>query len=215
MARAFDPAEKIRIHETLLKSGCRLFGRHGFARTGIDAVTADAGIAKGTFYRFWDSKEAFFFACLEETEELFRSEVLEPILSSGRHPAEILGGLITETIRAADHYPIITQALDPILMNRLIRRLPPEILERHQEKDRGEFALIASSWNTEEFDPGVSPDILDGLFKGILMMTLHRSIIGDDIFPQVMETLSAVMASGFRSISDDNLKRKSRHDHQR
>ena len=208
MARAFDAREKTQVHETLLQSGITLFGRFGFSRTTIDAIVADAGIAKGTFYNFWDSKEAFFFACLNETEDLYRAEVIEPLLTSGRPPAQILGSLISETMKAADSYPIITQALDPVLISRLFRKLPPEIIERHQMKDRGEFSLITASWNSEEFDPGIPPEILDGLFKGILMMSLHKTVIGEDIFPQVMETTARLLSAGFESLSDRNIRRR-------
>ncbi len=205
MSRAFNQQEKLQIHESLLKSGCNLFGKNGFTKTNVDAIAENSGISKGTFYQFWDSKEAFFFACLEETELRFQEEIIAPLISSGRHPAEILGSLINETLKATESYPMIAQALDPVLMNRLIRKLPSEILERHQEKDRGEFALIVSSWNPEVFDPGIEPEILDGLFKGLLMMSLHRDIIGDDIFPKVIETTATILGAGLKSISDTNI----------
>lgn len=208
MARAFNPNEKLQIYESLLRSGCTLFGKNGFIKTNIDTITTEAGVAKGTFYHFWDSKEAFFFACLEETEQRFQEEVIEPLLSSDRHPAEVLGSLINEALKATDDYPMIGQALDPVLMNRLIRKLPAEILERHQEKDRGEFALIAASWNPEEFNPGIDPEVLDGLFKGILMMSLHKEIIGEDVFSRVSETMAAVISAGLKSISDENIAGK-------
>ncbi len=210
MARAFDPAEKLRIHETLLETGCRQFGLYGFSKTNVESIAGEAGIAKGTFYQFWNSKEAFFFACLEETELKFQEEIIEPLLSSGRHPAEILGSLVAEALKAAENYPIITQALDQALMNRLVRNLPPEILARHQEKDRGEFSVIVSSWDPDVFDPGIAPEVLDGLFKGIIMMSLNKDLIGKDIFTEVSEVTSSILSAGLKSISDRRIAARNR-----
>lgn len=208
MPRRYDKTEKLLIHESLLKAGCNRFGQNGFSSTTVEDIARDANVAKGTFYHFWDSKEAFFFACMEETEERFQDEIIEPLLKSDSHPADILGQLITETLKATETYPMIRRALDPGLIARIMRKLPPEIIERHQEKDRGEFALIAAGWDKKVFNPGIEPDILDGLFKGLLMMTMHKEVIGSDIFDSVMETCASVITAGMKALSNERIAGK-------
>ena len=205
MARAFDESEKRIVEKNLLEAGCALFGRSGFSRTGIDDIVAMAGVAKGTFYRFWDSKEAFFFACMEDTEMRFRQEMIAPLLVSENHPAEILEQLIRLTMKGSEDFPMIRIAMDPSLLNRLARKLPPETLLNHQEKDRSEFADITAAWDPEVFDPGIAPEIFDGLFKGLLMISAHRDIIGEDILPDVIDTTAKVLSAGLKAISDERI----------
>lgn len=203
MARAFDDNERTAVKSALIDAGTELFGAGGFEKTPVDEITSKAGVAKGTFYKFWPSKEMFFFVCVEEAELKFQAEVISPMLSAVGHPADALGGILQETFRRAEDYPIIKRALDPNLIRRLSRRLPREVLEEHGRKDRGEFAQIISTWDPTIFDPGIPPDIFDGLFKGMLMMSLHKEIIGEDIFGEVTETMARIFSAGLKALSDE------------
>jgi len=48
--------------ERLLEAGLSAFSRNGYAEVTIDDVCRSAGIAKGSFYRHYASKEELFFA---------------------------------------------------------------------------------------------------------------------------------------------------------
>ncbi len=207
MARAFDEKERIIVEKTVLDAGTELFGRNGFEKTSIDEITRKACVAKGTFYSFWPSKEAFFFTCLEQAELQFQDEVILPLLSSDMHPADALGSILRESFSLAEEYPIIRQALDADLIRRLSRKLPPEVLEEHMSKDRSEFADIMAAWDKEVFNPGIAPEVFDGLFKGLLMMSLHRDIIGDDVYNDVISTMSRILSSGLKALSDERKTR--------
>ena len=55
--------------ERVLEAAYELFSRGGVEATGIDAVIAEAGVAKMTLYRNFGSKEALALAFLEERNE--------------------------------------------------------------------------------------------------------------------------------------------------
>ncbi len=59
-----------------------------------------------------------------------------------------------------------------------------------------------STWDPKVFDPGIRPEVFDGLFKGLLMMSLHRDIIGEDVYDDVTDTLGRVLAAGLKALSD-------------
>lgn len=50
----------------LLASAARHFAAHGLERASIDAISTEAGFAKGTVYNYFPSKEALFEAVLED-----------------------------------------------------------------------------------------------------------------------------------------------------
>lgn len=64
---AFEP--RARIREALIESGRERFARYGLRKTTIADLTEPVGIATGTFYRFFDSKEALFWTVLEGERE--------------------------------------------------------------------------------------------------------------------------------------------------
>ncbi|HEX4167459.1 MAG TPA: TetR/AcrR family transcriptional regulator [Bryobacteraceae bacterium] len=50
----------------LLRSALRVFSRDGFEATRIDDIAAEAGYTRGAFYAHFPSKEALFFALVED-----------------------------------------------------------------------------------------------------------------------------------------------------
>jgi len=60
MPRAFKEEEKERIRAKLLEAGRSCFLRYGLKKTTIEDLTGPAGIAKASFYLFFDSKETLF-----------------------------------------------------------------------------------------------------------------------------------------------------------
>jgi len=68
MPRAFKEEEKEKIRGKLLEAGRACFLRYGLKKTTIEDVVQPAGIAKASFYLFFDSKESLFV-------ELFMDEM--------------------------------------------------------------------------------------------------------------------------------------------
>jgi len=60
MPRAFKEEEKEKIHAKLLEAGRSCFLRYGLKKTTIEDVVGPAGIAKSSFYLFFESKEALY-----------------------------------------------------------------------------------------------------------------------------------------------------------
>ncbi|MEV7492464.1 TetR/AcrR family transcriptional regulator [Streptomyces anulatus] len=63
MARRVDPAAR---RDLILKAAVRVFARQGFAATRVDDVAGEAGVAKGSVYLHFDSRDALLTAAFEE-----------------------------------------------------------------------------------------------------------------------------------------------------
>ena len=62
---AFTDYETEQLHKALLKETRRCAVTLGMKKTSVDQLTKAIGIAKGSFYKFYESKEMAFFAVLE------------------------------------------------------------------------------------------------------------------------------------------------------
>ena len=62
---AFTDYEAEQLHKALLKETRRCAVTLGMKKTSVDQLTKAVGIAKGSFYKFYESKEMAFFAVLE------------------------------------------------------------------------------------------------------------------------------------------------------
>jgi TetR/AcrR family transcriptional regulator, transcriptional repressor for nem operon len=53
---SYSPEHRIETKNKIIRSARRLFNRHGFDAVSIDDVMADAGLTRGSFYIYFDSK---------------------------------------------------------------------------------------------------------------------------------------------------------------
>jgi TetR/AcrR family transcriptional repressor of nem operon len=53
------PAAKVETRQNLLDAARRIVAAKGYAAVGINEILAEAGVPKGSFYHYFDSKDAF------------------------------------------------------------------------------------------------------------------------------------------------------------
>lgn len=60
------PAARAERRQRIVEAAWRCAGRKGFSDLTIDEVCSEAGLSKGAFYGYFDSKQALLLALLEE-----------------------------------------------------------------------------------------------------------------------------------------------------
>ncbi len=69
--------------QELMDSAIRLFGSKGFVSTSVAEITDNAGYAKGSFYRHWNSKDELFLQIIERKFKHYRAARHERIREAG------------------------------------------------------------------------------------------------------------------------------------
>src|SRR3977135_748627 len=62
------PGAKSRVRDRIFETACELFYQHGIHGVGVDAIAAEAGSNKMSFYRSFASKDALVAEYLREQE---------------------------------------------------------------------------------------------------------------------------------------------------
>jgi AcrR family transcriptional regulator len=204
MPRSFSEQEEETIRALLFKSGEDMFSRYGLKKTSIDELARAAGIAKGSFYRFFPSKEALYFACLEEQERAFRKDHLLPLLNAPRKRREIIEDLVKLIFDLPEAYPLMTILFKPEEYAVLLRGVPAEMLEAHRQGDEEAMDLIirhltAKGAETEGTEDNPSPEALNGLFWALLLLNLHRPELGP-VFGPASELIARTVSIGLDAI---------------
>lgn len=82
----------------ILEQATAAFTARGSAQVSLDEITAAAGVAKGSLYRYYESKEALFLAVLDRTAdeiaEAFGHEVADARVLDESNAAHILGSIL-------------------------------------------------------------------------------------------------------------------------
>lgn len=85
--------------ERLIAAGLELFHRHGIHPVGLDRILIHAGVTKTTFYKYFDSKETFVCAVLDEFADLLLKQIK---LSIDRSSDDDIKSRLLDLFRAWD-----------------------------------------------------------------------------------------------------------------
>jgi TetR/AcrR family transcriptional repressor of nem operon len=78
----YPPTHKQQSSERILRAAARLFRRHGYSATGVDAVMASAELTAGAFYAHFRSKENLLAQALDTAFRQSRQDWPEGIKDS-------------------------------------------------------------------------------------------------------------------------------------
>jgi len=90
------PRENLQTREMLIRCGTEILTEQGFMATGIDTVLKRVGVPKGSFYHYFDSKEAFGQAVLESYAGYFARKLDRWLLDASLPPLQRLRGFVDE-----------------------------------------------------------------------------------------------------------------------
>lgn len=131
------------------------FGERGFSESSIVGITQRAGVALGTFYTYFDSKEALFQALVRDMSAQVRDHVA-PVLKGSQHALEgerrALQSFLEFAREHRDVYRIIDEAefVDPAAYREhyetTARRIAARLIAG---RGRGE---ISGSYSDEELE---------------------------------------------------------------
>ena len=97
----------------LLEAAAQEFGERGYHEAAITGITARAGVALGTFYTYFESKEELFRALVRDMSQATRAHVAEAVRGApDRLAAERIGlaAFIAFTRKHPELYRIIEEA---------------------------------------------------------------------------------------------------------
>lgn len=165
--------------QAILAAALDVFARHGFATARLDDVAAKAGIAKGTLYLYFKSKEALF-------EELIRSRVT-PLFDN----LESIAGTAPPAALIARFFELFrTEVLGTerkLLLQLLISEGPrfPAIAEfYHREVVSRGVQLMRGAVRRAGPDSGLPVEALER-FPQLIVAPLILSIVWDRLFGRI------------------------------
>lgn len=73
--RSVREASRAAYRDAILEAAIQIFGRTGFRAAKIADIAAEAGVATGTLYNYFSSKEEIFHSILDGGRDLLRAEI--------------------------------------------------------------------------------------------------------------------------------------------
>ena len=138
--------------DAILDAACRLFARRGYENTEVDAIAAAAGVAKGTVYFHFETKEKLFLAVSDHGMRRLTEHVLQSITGL----TDLVAIFRTAGIEAAGFCQKFPDFVEILLQERTqFRGSIPDTHLLYREKNRAIFEPIFR----EAIEQGIFRDI--------------------------------------------------------
>jgi len=196
MPKSFTEKESEQIRKTLMIKGQELFSTAGLRKTTVDDLVKSAGIAKGSFYKFFPSKEILYLEILEEIETNIRSNMATANLDGKELTKEGIKAFLSNIITSIDKNPIILKMFDEKALELIMRKIPQDRIEKHMRKDSKWFTGLFRNWKEEGYLPDTDEDVFSALFRSVFVLFTQKETIGRDLFLPTMDLLFEFIAAG-------------------
>ena len=156
----------------------------GMRKTSVEQLTEAVGISKGSFYKFFDSKELLFFAVLEDIHtECFAAAQKSLQENAAIDPASRTAAAILAACRWLSE----TKAFVFIENDAefLLHRLPEEVKTAHYHDDETHIRQLLEKY---DLVPNRGISLAAATVRGLILTVSHKEQIGE-LYPQVLETL--------------------------
>lgn len=181
---AFSDFETEQIRKALLAETRRCAVTLGMRKTSVDQLTQAVGISKGSFYKFYDSKELLFFAVLEDIHtELY--DVADGVLHENISlpSADRAAKAILAVCKRMSDTGVMTFIENDVAA--LLQRLPENIKAEHYHDDE---THIRDLLETNSLSPKGGAELATATVRGLILTISHKEQIGS-LYPQVLNLL--------------------------
>ncbi|WP_088831785.1 TetR/AcrR family transcriptional regulator [Paenibacillus tyrfis] len=197
----FRKEEKEAIRECLLSKGKELFVQYGLKKTSLDDIVAACGIAKGSFYSFFDTKEELYFE-IAKREESFKDRLLADMLSSELPPKVLLHELFRTSFETIDANPFLQRVFRQDEWEQLVRKLPQETMQQHAEEDTRATQQLFEKWQSQGAMLPLEHEVVSGLLRAVVFVSLHKAELGD-VYERVVELMIRFVVNGLTASDAD------------
>lgn len=191
----FTELEKEKIREELVEVAYRLFIDKGFKSTSLEDITSSVGIAKSTFYVFFESKEMLYMELLAHEGEQIEKKVWPKVIAA-------------EDIRSAIKMYLNMMALElesKILTQRLVydleeyklvsRKLNPEYVGTEQLRSIVPLMEFIKSHQDSKEMIDEDPGVIAGVLRSALLIGSQKRDLQQYNYEKIRELLFEAVAN--------------------
>ena len=175
-----------------------LFIQKGFKKTNISEITKIAGIAVGTFYNFYSSKEEIFMDVFLKEDQELKKKIMTSI-DFDREVFIVLREMIPQLLGGMKENPILVEWYKKENFKDIIKKVGEPYVENSSVEDvfYPFFLDVVGKWQSQgKIDPDRDREYILALFNSVALIDVHRDEIGEEYFPRLLEDLIWFIAKG-------------------
>jgi AcrR family transcriptional regulator len=181
----------------IYQSGKELFSLHGFKDTNVSDITKSAGIAVGSFYKYYASKEQLFIEIFINENENLKRHIMEAVDLDG-DPVVVIKNILLMNLQGTNSNPILKEWYNKELAVKLEKTFyEMGGMENIYELMYSGIVEQIQKWKAiGKLRSDLEDEMILAIFKAIPYIDLHKEDIGIQYFPQIIDYITEYIMKG-------------------
>lgn len=180
----------------LYETAKEVFSDKGFKNTKISDITKKAGVAVGTFYNYYPSKEKIFMDIYLEENEKLKKYCLQS-LDLSKSPFETIKYMLRLNIEGIKSNPILKEWYNKSVFEKIERTYREENGIQTVSFLYDSFLEIIKQWQMQgKMRKDIDSKTIMMIFTAIINVDTHKEEIGLEYFPELLELMTDLIMQG-------------------
>lgn len=182
--------------EEIRKCAKELFSVKGFKDTNVAEITKIAGMATGTFYNYYSSKDKLFMDIYLEENVKLKKSIMEAI-DLEAEPIKVMQEMMLLNFQGMSENPILKEWYNKDVFNRIEKCFCEEKGLDSVDFTYDSFLEIVKKWQHEgKMRSDIDAKMIMAIFSALINIDLHKEEVGIQYFPSVLEYLAEFTMKG-------------------
>ncbi len=191
--------------ELLYRCAREVFAQKGLKDTNVTDITGRAGVAVGTFYNYFPSKDRLFMQVFAEENAALKKSILEQVDTNG-DPAQVIRQVIALNEQGIRTNAILREWYNRESFARIEKAFREETGIDHISFMYDAFLELVRKWQQQgKMRSDLSGEMIMAIFAALINIDLHKDEIGMDYFPQVLVLISEFVMSGLTRLTHEEV----------
>jgi len=173
----------------ILNCGKELFSSKGFKDTNVTDITKMAGIATGTFYIYYPSKDKLFMEIFLQENIKLKKNMMKSI-NLKNDPVVVMKEMMLKNQKGMNSNPILKEWYNKEVFSRIEQNYRMENGLEYVDFLYDSFIKIVKQWQTEgKIRNDIDAEMIMAIFTALINIDTHKEEVGFQYFPQILDYL--------------------------
>lgn len=178
-----------------------LFSANGFKDTNVSDITKMAGVAAGTFYLYYASKDKLFMEIFLQENEKLKRNIMETVNVDG-DPLNVMQEIMFLNMKGINENPILREWYNHDVFAKIEKNFRDENGLDQVDFLYYSFTEIVKKWQAEgKMRADISSEMIMAMFAAIVNIDMHKEEIGVQFFPEIQGYLANFVMKGLTDCS--------------
>ena len=189
--------------ELIFNAARELFSKKGYKESNIPEITKLAGVAVGTFYNYYDSKDQIFLEVFNYENEQIKMDLLSSITPDD-DPISTMTRMMILSRDLISSNLILREWYNKDLYSKMEKHFYETNSNNRMNKIMHTYlAELIQQWQSEgKIRRDLDSGMILALFNSTIYVDMHKTEIGIQYFPQITYKLIEYIMKGVTDCSD-------------